>query len=146
MDVLAALLFAAAALPTQASDLGWMSGCWRADGEPGNEEHWLKPAGGSLLGVSRNVADGRMFAYEYMRIVEEESGLVFVAAPSGQTETVFPRVAAEQQKLGFENVTHDFPQRVVYSRVGERLIGRIEGTDRGKARAIDFPLERTNCD
>lgn len=144
--VLAALLFAASALPTHASELGWMSGCWRADGEPGNEEHWLKPAGGSVLGISRTVRHERTVAYEYMRIVEENGGLVFVASPSGQRETAFPLVAAEKQRLVFENKTHDFPQRVIYARDGDRLVGRIEGIEQGKPHAIDFPLERTDCD
>ena len=42
----------------------------------------------------------------------------------------------------FENARHDFPQRVVYEKKGERLEGRIEGTDNGKARTETWSYRR----
>ncbi|MGH8854313.1 MAG: hypothetical protein ACREWI_08545 [Telluria sp.] len=42
----------------------------------------------------------------------------------------------------FENPAHDFPQRIIYRRVGDTgLHARIEG----KGKGIDFPMRRTAC-
>ena len=46
----------------------------------------------------------------------------------------------------FENPAHDFPQRVIYKRDGDKLNARIEGTKDGKTRGIDFPYTRIACD
>jgi hypothetical protein len=144
------LAFAASqtvSLPASVQEVGWLSGCWiAADGERGTEEHWLAPAGGSLLGVARTVRGGRTVGWEFMRIVEDDGRLVFIAAPSGQQGAAFPLVSAKGERLVFENTTHDFPQRVVYERTGtDGLLGRIEGTRDGTAVAVDFPYRRGAC-
>src|ERR1044072_4949598 len=45
---------------------GWAAA--RAGAEAGSEDHWLAPAGGSLLGVGRTVVGGKTVAYEFMQI------------------------------------------------------------------------------
>jgi hypothetical protein len=43
----------------------------------------------------------------------------------------------------FENLSHDFPQRVIYRRNADSSItARIEGTVNGEARGRDFPYRR----
>ncbi len=43
----------------------------------------------------------------------------------------------------FENPAHDFPQRVIYRRLGaDAVTGRIEGQIGGQARSVDFPYKR----
>jgi len=43
----------------------------------------------------------------------------------------------------FENLRHDFPQRIIYRRVSEdSLIARIEGMINGAKRSIDFPYRK----
>jgi hypothetical protein len=38
----------------------------------------------------------------------------------------------------FEDLAHDFPQRVIYERKGDRLAARIEGMMGGKLEAMDW--------
>lgn len=146
--VLAGAAGGAAAQVPPVDTLGWMAGCWAAEGsEPGSGERWTPPAGGTLLGVSRTVKGGRTLAWEFMRIVTEADGKVaFVALPSGQREARFERVASPPDEAVFENPAHDFPQRVIYRRQGDhRLAARIEGRRGGVQRGIDFPLRRVAC-
>lgn len=153
MKALPALLLAvaaggAAAQVPPVDTLGWMAGCWAADGaEAGSGERWMAPSGGTLLGLSRTVKGGRTLAWEFMRIVTEADGKVaFVALPSGQRETRFERLASPPDEAIFEDPAHDFPQRVIYRRQGDdRLAARIEGVRGGVRRGIDFPLKRTAC-
>ena len=129
------------------SDLSWLAGCWSSrGGEAGSEEHWLAPAGGSMLGVGRTVVDGKTVAHEFMQIRETEPGkLAFIARPSGQAEASFPLARLGENEVVFENPSHDFPQRVVYRRQGEELQARIEGTETGTDKRIEFPMDRVNC-
>jgi hypothetical protein len=146
--MLAAAVGGAAAQVPPVETLGWMAGCWAAEGaEPGSGERWTPPAGGTLLGLSRTVKGGRTLEWEFMRIVTEAGGKVaFVALPSGQRETRFERVASPPDEAIFENPAHDFPQRVIYRRQGDdRLAARIEGRWVGLQRGVDFPLKRVAC-
>ena len=106
----------------------------------------MRPAGSNLLGMSHTVVDGKTREFEFMRIVQEDNGdIFFVATPSGQKEARFKLINASDREVRFENPEHDFPQRIIYRRDGESLVGRIEGTSKGKERAIDFPLKRVAC-
>lgn len=151
LTVLLLLLGPAAvqAQPADARQLAWLSGCWSADdGEFGSGETWTPAAGGTLLGMSRTVRNGRTVEHEFMAIQPHEDGtrLVFSALPSGQQHTRFVQVQLTAAEVMFENPQHDFPQRVAYRREGTRLTARIEGLRNGRLRVVEFPMTRTACD
>ncbi len=129
-------------------DLHWLSGCWdNGDTLRRYEEQWMKPAGASILGMSRTVARGKTIAYEFLRIQEQENGdIYYVASPSGQAQDSFKLVNAMERELIFENLQHDFPQRIIYRLNGGSLVARIEGTSKGKQRSSDFLMMRARCD
>lgn len=133
----------------QPSSLAWLAGCWRAEnGEAGSGEHWLAPAGGTMLGVGRTVRQGKTVEHEFMQIRNDGEGrLVYIALPSGQREATFAATRLDAQQVVFENPEHDFPQRVIYRlQDADRLLARIEGRRKGVDRAIDFPLRRVPCE
>lgn len=123
-----------------ATDLAWITGRWVAtiDGVQ-MEELWTAPAGGLLLGLHRDVrSDGRV-AFEFLRIAEEDSGLVLIAQPSGRPPTRFPLVEAGATRVVFGNREHDYPQRILYWRDGEALCARVEGDDPAKGEQWCWP-------
>ena len=124
--------------------LAWLSGCWtqpRANGLV--EEHWMAPRGDSMLGMSRTVVGGKTVEYEFLRIALVDGTLAYVARPSGQSEATFPLKSVEDGVVVFENLSHDFPQRIIYRRNADASItARIEGTVNGEARGRDFPYRR----
>lgn len=140
-------LDAGAARPTSA--LGWLAGCWeRRSGEQVVEEQWMAPRAGMLLGVGRTTRGDSIVEHEFVRIYEAGDTLVYAARPSGQEPAEFraapPHRAADA--VTFENAAHDFPQRVMYRRVGaDSLVARIEGTRRGVVRGTDFAYRRVPC-
>ena len=137
------------ALPSSIEDLTWLSGCWAAAGQDaGSGEQWMPPAGGTMIGMSRSVRDGKTVAFEFIRIVEQEDGgLEFIASPSGQNTTSFSMVSLGDREVTFGNSDHGFPQRIIYRLTSdEDLLGRIEGTIDGKERAVDFPMKRIDCE
>jgi hypothetical protein len=138
-----------AAPPPTVQSLAWLAGCWAsAGGEAGSGEIWTAPAGGTLLGIGRTVKGGRTVAHEFLQIREAQpGGLVLIALPSGQQEATFPLLRLAEREVVFENLQHDFPQRVLYRATGrDLLLGRIEGRRGGEERGVDFPLRRVDCE
>ncbi|MDH0864418.1 DUF6265 family protein [Mitsuaria sp. GD03876] len=152
MGVLAASSLAS--LPAHAQDgpleqLSWLAGCWAAEkGDPGSVEHWLPLAGGTMLGVSRTIRNGRTVEHEFLQIrLNAEGKAVYIAMPSRQKEATFVAASIGDRAVTFENPEHDFPQRILYKQVGvDRLEARIEGQRNGTTRGIDFPMKRVSCD
>jgi len=130
-----------------AEQLGWLAGCWEARSGPRVvEEQWMRPRGGSLLGMSRTVAADSTVGHELMRIVERGGGLVFEAHPSGQAPAEFAASEVGDERVVFANPAHDFPRRIVYRRVGtDSLVARVEGERNGAARGSDFRYARVAC-
>ncbi len=138
---------AAAQSAATTADLAFMAGCWRLSANGRTiDEHWLAPAGGPRVGISRTAASGKTVEYEFLQIRDLPDGLTYIAKPSGQAEAQFKIASKTADEIVFENPTHDFPQRIRYKRVGaDRLEARIEGTMNGKSRSMDFPYARVAC-
>ncbi|MBC7916919.1 MAG: hypothetical protein H7Y28_03820, partial [Rhodoferax sp.] len=133
--VVSCLLFGALLGPARAQEsllapVAWLTGCWAEEGaEAGTIEQWMAPAGGTMLGMGRTVKNGKTATFEFMRLrANEEGKLVFIALPRGQGETTFTLISHIDQRAVFENLGHDFPQRVIYQKLAnDKLAARIEG-------------------
>ena len=99
------------------AQVGWMEGTWV--GEAGGvsvEERWTPPAGGTMLAVSRTLKNGRLAGFEFLRIVERDGGLVYVAQPGMKPPTDFTLTALTESSATFENPDHDFPKLIRYTK------------------------------
>jgi len=136
--MMAAALAAAQADGPEQPDLDWLAGYWLSC-EDGVEvaETWSARRGGIMLGTSITVGDDA-FSWEQMRIEAEPEGLVFHAQPRGQAPAAFRLARGGPNEAVFENPAHDFPQRVIYRRDGDRLTGRIEGGSGSRAQAVEW--------
>ncbi len=131
--------------PAKASiaDMAWLAGAWAGTRGEGNstsiEERWSPPSGGAMLAVSRSVRGGKMTMFEFLRIVERDGGLVYIAQPGGRTATEFVLTelhTGEGAEKGttravFDNPRHDYPKRIVYELSAEgglhATIGFLKG-------------------
>lgn len=124
-----------------ASPPEWLAGYWLSC-EGGREvsETWSDPRGGIMLGASLTISANGRLSWEQTRIgpASSGSGLSFFALPSGQPAAEFPLLRASPGEAVFENPAHDFPQRVIYRRSGDQLLGRIEGTIGGRERSAEW--------
>jgi len=120
--------------------LAWLSGSWEGTaGKASLEEHWTEAAGGTLFGVSRTIVEGKTVAFEFLRIETRADGIFYVAQPNGRPPTDFKLAKLEGQSAGFENLAHDFPQRILYKKNADgTLTARIEGERNGKTTGRDF--------
>ena len=107
----------------------------------------MKPAGGTLIGMSRTVRGGKTTGFEYIRVEATTSGIYYVAKPSSnKEETRFKLVKSSVAEVVFENLGHDFPQRIIYRQPStDELFARIEGMRDGKLNGMDIPMSRVSC-
>jgi Domain of unknown function (DUF6265) len=138
-------------LPTPAKatigDLSWLAGAWVGTRSSGSsiEERWSPPLGGAMLAVSRTVnTSGKMVAFEYLRVIERDGGLVYVAQPGGAKPTEFVLTEWTGKRAVFDNPRHDYPKRIVYELSAEgRLSATIGHLKGGSPRRMDFDREAT---
>ncbi len=107
----------------------------------------MAPAGGTMIGMSRTVRNGKTVAHEFLQIRETgDGGIVYIADPSGQEGATFTLARLSTSEVVFENLEHDFPQRIIYRISSDgNLDASIEGDVNGEHRSIDFPMKRTEC-
>lgn len=141
--ILICILFTGLSNAQKLTDLDWMTGYWSSS-QNGNtqEELWTPASGGLMLGLHRDVFSSGRSSFEYLRIVESENKIVYLASPGGQSPTSFTLTESGNNKAVFENPEHDFPQRIIYSLDGGRLTARIEDTA-GK-NAMEWTWTKTN--
>jgi hypothetical protein len=124
-------------------DLAWLAGAWVGTrGKSTIEERWSPPRGGAILAVSRTVSGEKMVAFEYLRIVERDGGLVYIAQPGGRSPTEFLLTELGKTRAVFDNPRHDSPQRIVYELSAEGVLSASIGFMKGGTpRRFEFNRE-----
>jgi len=130
-----------------ADALGWLTGCWeRRTATALVQEQWSSAAGGMLLGFSKTTVRDSVREYEFLRIYPVGDTLVYHAQPSRQQPAEFRAAPPYDTTVTFANPAHDFPQRIIYRRIGtDSVHARIEGTRNGQTRGVDFRYARAAC-
>ena len=138
---------ASPATPVGIQRVAWLQGCWESvTPQRTVEEQWMAPRGRGMIGVGRTVRADVLAEYELVVIREQDDRLVYEAHPSGQPSATFPSRTIQESTVVFENLQHDFPQRVGYRRSGsDALLAWIEGKQGTQVRRIDFSYRRVAC-
>ena len=132
---------AAPAGPEAVAALEWLAGSW--SGETGGlamEEHWTSVSGGALLGMHRDVKNGRMVSFEFLRIDVSGGAVTYWGSPRSAPPTPFRlKELGPGRRVVFENPEHDFPQRILYWRTDDdALHARIEGPATTGEKAMEW--------
>ena len=115
--------------------LGWMSGTWRAERDGRIiEETWSGVHGGVLLGMHKAIRKDGTVWFEFLRIAKVDGTPAYIAQPGGGQPTIFLLKEHGEHRVLFENLEHDFPQRIIYRREGNELCARVEGDVDGTSR------------
>lgn len=145
-----AALLSAPPLRAQAASvnhLQWLGGCWeRLSGATRSIEKWNPAVNGVMTGESHTYVNGSERETEKLRLFARGDSVVYEATPSGQRLTEFATASTEAPEITFSNSNHDFPQRIVYRRVGsDSMVARIEGDRAGRRRPVSFQFTRIPC-
>jgi hypothetical protein len=115
---------------TTLDSLRWMAGYWRRDGDGSRQEEvWLEPLGGCMIGLDRDVSAGRV-SFEHLRIVEEGGALDLHVSLGGRPPIAFRLAAANDHDVTFSRESESFPARIRYWLERDVLHCRIDGGGR----------------
>ena len=117
--------------------LEWMSGHWldRGDfpriGPRWSELFWTAPADWQMFGVGRTQDGFGRRSFEYLRLEQEDDGIVLHLSSDGGPAARYRLVRADDDEAVFENGQVEYPQRLAYRRDGDRLTvtrSRLDGS------------------
>ena len=145
--VLASWSAAHAADPTGIARVAWLQGCWETSTAARTiEEQWTGPRGKSMLSLSRTVRADATVAYEFVILREQGEQLAYEAHPNEKAPATFVSKEISATQVVFENLAHDFPQRVGYQlKDPANLLAWIEGKLDGSPRKVEFPYRKVAC-
>ncbi len=126
-------------------ELDWLCGDWTTHARPDgsrSEEHWMPPSSWHMFGIGRSLRDGKEVFVEYLRISAEGSQVIYYAAPGGRLPaTPFRAIERGPTRAVFENLEHDYPQRIIYElQPSGDIRARIEGVVNGQKKSSDWYL------
>ena len=93
-----------------------------------------------MVGASLTTSAGRR-SFEFMRIVDTPEGMSYMASPGGRPAVEFKLRETGDDRVVFENLGHDYPQRISYWKDGDLLAARIEGNVRGQVRSEEWKYQ-----
>ncbi|WP_296248439.1 DUF6265 family protein [uncultured Stenotrophomonas sp.] len=130
------LVGVASAVTTAAAELAsldWLLGNWQRTGMAAGTsgaEQWRRQAD-VLEGEGRSYRQGELQFQERLRIIDAGGQLYYVADVAGNPAPVrFALVEQGAQSVVFENLRHDFPQRIAYQRNGRQLTATVSAGER----------------
>ena len=142
------LVFTALVVQSAPQDVPtWLAGCWA--GQRGGErffERWIPADPSTLLSVAHTTKDGRMTAFEFLRVTVRDGKVLYIAQPGGRPPTEFTATSVTADRVVFENPAHDFPKRVIYQRKGaDWLSASIDGGSETANRVV-YEMARQPCE
>lgn len=120
--------------------LAWILGDWEhTEGKDTTGECWQRVSPSTWEGYGFAVRQGDTVRTEDLRLVQLGGAIFYVSkVQHNELPVAFRLAQSADSSCVFENVRHDFPQRILYSRSGNSLSARIEGETNGETRAVDY--------
>lgn len=127
-------------------DLKWMLGNWESKTDEGVlYEDWSKLNDSTYNGHAYAISlDGDTTFNENAKVILRNGTIIYSVTVNNEESTDFTLVDNEQQAV-FENINHDYPQRIIYKSLSsDSLFARIEGTVDGAEESEDFRYGKAN--
>ena len=128
-------------------DAEWLIGTWENSTTRGSiYETWSKTNVKMFSGKSYAIKEKDTLVFETIQLVWEQNSLYYIPTVKNQNGGLPVRFASKKisdTQLVFENLQHDFPQVISYSKMGsDSLVAEILGTKNGQERKQRFAMKR----
>ena len=105
-------------------DLNFLEGSWKMENKE-NYETWKVMSKTALEGSSYEIRAAKKTITEYLSIKEVEGNIIYTAKVLDQNNAqpiVFVLNNEVNNKISFENLHHDFPKKIQYTKLDETTI------------------------
>jgi antitoxin component YwqK of YwqJK toxin-antitoxin module len=132
---------------SEIANMDWLDGKWTSKVQ-GNDvtESWKRTNDSTWTGKSEFIKDGELLFSEEMTISKHNNVFRFTSLSENQNEggsIQFIAKESSKNKVVFENLAHDFPQKIVYEKNHkDSILAYITGMLNGKKERIDFRMSR----
>lgn len=125
----------------------WLLGEWQNSSQEGNaSEMWEQSDDSTYRGKSYFIAGKDTVSSETLILVQRGEDLFYIPTVKGQNDdqpVEFKLVSSKGKQIVFENLKHDFPQKITYTQItNDSLIAEISGNMDGKVNTMNFPMKR----
>jgi hypothetical protein len=129
------------------NELSWLLGTWEGidDNELMFVEVWTKGEGTWMNGKGATITpDGDTLFKEVLKIELVEGTPYYVATvPENPGPVLFKLVESNKSHCVFENLDHDFPQRIEYTlQTNSTLLVRLDGVENGTPKTESLSFEK----
>ena len=112
-------------VPGETKDLAWLAGTWMGTAAGKTcEEHWSKPADGTVIGMERQITPGRKRFFSFAAIEQHGATLrlrlIFVYS-KGPEEVVYKLTSLGSTSVVFSNPEVRYPKQIKWERAGDAL-------------------------
>ena len=127
--------------------MNWLLGDWENKMEEGNlSENWVSKDDSTFVGHSYFIKEKDTMSIESIELLQKGEDLFYIPTVKGQNNdkpVTFKLTTATAMEFTFENLAHDYPQKIVYKKAGPNdLIATISGTQQGKKSTESYPMKR----
>jgi hypothetical protein len=109
-------------------------------------ETWVQHASLELRGKSYKIKGQDTLVFETIKLIEQNDSLYYEPTVKNQNQgkaVRFKMQSMDEYQVVFENPTHDFPQKISYTFMGQdSLLAEISGQMQGVERRRKFPMRK----
>lgn len=127
----------------------WIVGEWENKSKDGVlTENWERISDTVFDAVCYFVHGKDTLHNEKIRLKQAENAIIYsptVKGENGNRPVHFKMTSINANELVFENPKHDYPQKIVYTKVTEdSLVTKISGMIKGKPYSESYPMKKVN--
>lgn len=125
----------------------WLLGNWENKSADGNlTENWEKVNDSTFQAQSYYIKEKDTVHFESIILQQKGENLTYTATVKGQNNdkpVVFKLTTATDKQVSFENLKHDYPQKISYSQITpDSLVAKISGIQQGKPSSEQFSMKK----
>ncbi len=126
----------------------WFLGNWENSSKEATfKELWKKKNDSSFVGESFVIVEKDTVFYEKIDLFESTDSLFYKVSVKDQNKekpVSFYMTKSNENELTFENPKHDFPNKIVYTKITkDSLVATIYGKKGGKEMSETFSMKKT---
>lgn len=125
----------------------WLIGRWENNSEQGNLlETWEKQNDSVYLGHSYFIKGKDTLHFESVELKQKGENVYYIPVVRGQNDgkpVEFKMTASSPKQMTFQNLKHDYPQKIVYSQITvDSLVATVSGIQEGKQSIELYPMKK----